>query len=99
MTRYEEATKASWCALARLDPHLERCTIHNPVDDVRKAVVVRPSNTHDRADARHVLGRQSAAERVSQQLLGQRLHEYIRLFKQRVPQFAGTGDLGAIDEN
>ena len=77
------------CPGARRPPHLERRALHDSFDNRRKTISIARGIAHDGAHRRHVVVFDSAAERVSQQLFGQRADEDIRAAQDRLRRSAG----------
>src|SRR5689334_359654 len=77
-------------------PHLKCRTGHDAHHQSLEPIVVGRGRAHDRAHARHVLVIERTTERVRHELLGQVLHELIRLAQQRVAQIVRAIEQRAV---
>src|SRR4051812_28942847 len=84
--------------LSHLDPLLKGRAVDDALHNRRELVIVRRAATDDRAHRGHVVIRETAAERVGQQLLGHRADEDLRVAHQRLPQRHHAIDLRAVEE-
>ena len=79
--------------------HLKLHAVDDAEHDGREAILVGFRGADDLSDQGHVVGAEAAAEPVDQELFGQRLHEDIRPFQERLAQPVHAVDLVAVGEH
>ena len=73
-------------SIGQFRAHLERGALHDSQHDRLHGVILRGGAPDDAADDRHVDRLEPAAQRVNQQLFGDRAGEHVRPGQQRLPQ-------------
>src|SRR5688572_26710673 len=63
--------------------HLECWTLDDPQDEGREAITRSGRVAHDPADGRHVEGRETSAETVGHEVLGERAHDDLPVLQER----------------